>query len=274
MSTASRTPAQRLADVIREAPARPALVAYLTANYPTPAKFREILPAVAATADVVEIGVPFSDPMADGATIQHSSRVALEQGVTLRGIIEELRERPVANGTPLVLMGYLNPFLQYGLERLGHDAATAGVTGLIVPDLPLDEAGPLHDALLDFGLALVPLVSPVTTPARLEAIGQAARGFVYAVTVTGVTGSTRPLGSLTAGRPHPLSEYLDRVRLSTHLPVCAGFGIRSPADVAALAPHCDGVVVGSALIECIDRGEDPAAFLQSLRPPASSLNPS
>jgi len=259
MTAAAATPARVLSDTVRAARA-PALVAYCTAGYPTPARFRELLPRIAAVADVVEVGVPFSDPMADGATIQAASRVALTHGTTLRGILELLRDQRPAGDTPVVLMGYLNPFLRYGLQRFAHDAAAAGVAGCIVPDLPHDEAGPLDAALDDFGLARVPLVSPVTTPDRLATIGAAARGFVYAVTVAGVTGGH------AGGDTNARAAYLDRVRATSAVPVCAGFGIRSAADVAALAPHCDGVIVGSALIEAIDRGDDPAAFLASLRP--------
>lgn len=256
--TAPTTPARRLEQAIRTAPAKPALVAYLTGDYPTPARFAELLPAVAAAADAVEIGIPFSDPMADGATIQRASRAALAGGTTLRGLIELLRDRRPAGDTPVVLMGYLNPFLRYGLERLAHDAFSAGVAGFIVPDLPHEEAGPFRAACSDFALALVPLVSPVTPPERLRAVVAPARGFVYAVTVTGVTGG--------AATPDAAKlAYLDAVRAAAPVPVCAGFGVRTPADVAALAPHCDGVIVGSALIEAIDRGDAPADFLRALR---------
>ena len=264
--TTALTPARRLEQAIRTAPVKPALVAYLTAGYPTIARFPDLLAAVASTADVVEVGIPFSDPMADGATIQRASRTALAQGTTLRAIIELLRDRRPAGDTPVVLMGYCNPFLRYGLPRLAHDAYSAGVTGFIVPDLPHEEAAPFRAACSDFALALVPLVSPVTPADRLRdavAPGRAfvapAGVFVSAVTVPGVTG-----GSVAAD-PARLA-YLDAVRAAAPVPVCAGFGVRTAADVAALAPHCDGVIVGSALIEAIDRGDDPAAFLRALRP--------
>lgn len=256
--TSPTTPAKRLEQAIRRAPIEPALVAYLTAGYPTPARFAELLAAVASACDVVEVGVPFSDPMADGATIQRASRAALEQGTTLRGLIELLRDRRPAPNTPVVLMGYCNPFLRYGLERLAHDAFSAGVTGFIVPDLPHEESGPFRAACSDFALALVPLVSPVTPIDRLRAVVAPARGFVYAVTVTGVTGGAAALEAAKLA-------YLDAVRAAAPVPVCAGFGVRTAADVAALAPHCDGVIVGSALIEAIDRGDDPVAFLRALR---------
>jgi tryptophan synthase alpha chain len=252
-------PQDRLEAALR-APAaagRPALVAFLTAGYPLRAGFRETLAQVAAIADAVEVGVPFSDPMADGLTIQRASAAALAQGVTLAWILEELA-RAGRLAAPPVLMGYLNPFLAYGLERLAADAAAAGVAGFVVPDLPLDEAEPFERALAPHGLALVQLVTPVTPPARLARLAAASRGFLYAVTVTGVTGGAEP-------DPLAIADYLDRVRRASPRPVMAGFGVRTPGQVRALAPHADGVVVGSALIEALERGDDPGPFLAGLR---------
>jgi len=154
-------------------------------------------------------------------------------------------------------MSYLNPLLAYGLERLVEEAPTAGVSGFIVPDLPWEECGPLRELTEGAGLALVQLVTPVTPDQRLATLGKASRGFVYAVTATGVTGGERD----TEG----IGDYLDRVRKRSRAPVCAGFGIRGPSQVAELAPHVDGVIVGSALLEVIERGEDPVAFLEGLR---------
>ena len=257
--TAQDTPAARLEAALR-APGhsgRPALVAFLTAGYPERARFRETLSRIAAVADAVEIGVPFSDPMADGLTIQRASAAALAQGVTLGWILEELA-RLAPPAAPLVLMGYLNPFLAYGLDRLAADAAAAGVAGFVVPDLPLDEAAPLAAALAAHGLALVQLVTPVTPPERLARLAAASRGFLYAVTVTGVTGGAE-------SDPAAIAGYLDRVRRVSPCPVMAGFGVRTPEQVRALAPHADGVVVGSALIEALERGDDPGPFLALLR---------
>jgi tryptophan synthase alpha chain len=244
---------------IREANAagRPALVAFLTAGFPRRDDFPAQLAAIGGEADVVEIGVPFSDPMADGMTIQRSSRVALEQGVSLRWILEALRaaERPRA---PLLLMSYLNPLLAYGLDRLPADARAAGVSGFIVPDLPFEESGELRDALESAGLALVQMVTPVTPPERLATLCGAARGFVYAVTMTGTTGKQVDV-------PADVLGYMDRVREASRVPVCAGFGIRTREQVARMTGHVDGVVVGSALVEVLERGDDPAAFLRALR---------
>ena len=220
-------------------------------------RFRADLAAVAAGADVVEIGVPFTDPMADGVTIQRSSQSALRQGVSLRWILAELNamQRPAA---PLVLMSYLNPLLQYGYERLAADAAAAGVCGFIVPDLPFDEGDELRAALDQAGVALVQMVTPVTTPERLARVCGASQGFVYAVTMTGTTGKTVVV-------PDTVLDYLEAVRRVSPVPVCAGFGIRTREQVEKLRGHVEGVVVGSALVEVLERGEDPTAWLRALR---------
>jgi tryptophan synthase alpha chain len=252
-------PHERLADAIRTRTQEgsPALIAYLTAGFPRRADFGAQLAAVATVADVIEIGVPFTDPMADGVTIQRASTAALAQGVTLRWILEELT-RLDAGGAPRVLMSYLNPLLAFGVAALAEAAARAGVTGFIVPDLPLDESSELAAALAAQGLALVQMVTPVTEAKRLAALCAGSQGFVYAVTMTGTTGRNVAV-------PQEVLGYLDRVRRQSQLPVCAGFGIRSRAQVERLTGHVDGVVVGSALIEVLERGEDPAAWLRGLR---------
>jgi tryptophan synthase alpha chain len=252
------TPAQGIAESIRAAAAggEPALVAYLTAGFPARARFREHVRALAEAADVVEIGVPFTDPMADGVTIQRASLAALSQGVTLEWILTEL----AALGTqpaPLLLMSYLNPLLAFG-PQLPVRARGAGVSGFIVPDLPLDESSELRNALSAEGLALVQMVTPVTQPQRLAQLCAGSEGFVYAVTMTGTTGKNVTV-------PEDVVHYLDRVRALARVPVCAGFGIRSRAQVERLRGHVDGVVVGSALVEVLERGEDPKAWLRALR---------
>lgn len=258
MKASTGAGAERIETAIRRRVARghPALAAFLTAGYPTPAGFADLLNSVAGAADVVEVGVPFTDPLADGVTIQDSSRLALENGVTLPWILEMLAT--ALPTTPLVLMSYLNPLIAYGTERLASDSAQAGVAGFIVPDLPFEESEPLRSQLERHGLALIQLVAPVTTPPRLDRIAAASQGFVYAVTMTGTTGgAAEPTPSVTA--------YLDRVRDVAPVPVLAGFGIRSRAQVEAIAQHADGVVVGSALIDALSRGLDPVTFLESLR---------
>jgi tryptophan synthase alpha chain len=219
---------------------------FLTAGFPSRASFVRDLHAVARVADLVEIGVPFSDPMADGVTIQRASAKALENGATLTWILDTLRAEPP--DVPIVLMSYLNPLLAYGVERL---AEAEGITGFIVPDLPLEEQGILP------GLPLIQLVSPATPRRRAERIAEEARGFLYAIAVKGTTGGSVADRALTAG-------YLARVKAAARCPVLAGFGVRSREDVAALVPPADGVIVGSALIEAIERGEDPAAFLREV----------
>ena len=252
-------PRDRLSAAVRDAAATgsPALVAFLTAGYPSAAKFREHLTSVASASDVVEIGVPFTDPMADGVTIQRSSQEALKQGVSLKWILAELgaMQRPAA---PLVLMSYLNPLLQYGFENLARDAASAGVCGFIVPDLPFDEGAEFRAALQATGVALIQMVTPVTLPARMAQVCAASQGFVYAVTMTGTTGKTVTV-------PETVVDYLRAVRAASGVPVCAGFGIRAREQVEKLRGHVEGVVVGSALVEVLERGEDAAAFLRGLR---------
>jgi tryptophan synthase alpha chain len=258
-------PHERISAAIQEAGAegRTALVAFVTAGYPDKGRFREILAEVAGAADVVEVGVPFTDPMADGLTIQRASREAIAQGVTLSWILGEIAAMDPPPAAPVVLMSYLNPLLAMGYERLAQRAIECGVAGFIVPDLPLDESAPLDEALAARGLALIHLVSPVTPPVRLEAAGRASRGFLYAVNVAGITGGAKAADS-------GLKDYLARVVAASLVPVCAGFGVRSAAQVADLGEVVPGVIVGSALVEALERGESPAAFLGSLAPPVSS----
>ena len=250
---------ERITQAIRAANARgeTALVAYLTAGFPSREKFVEHVRAIAAGADVVEVGVPFSDPMADGVTIQRSSQVALSQGVTLRWILESLQAMPRVDA-PIILMSYLNPLLAFGYARLGEVAARAGVAGFIVPDLPIDESEELSKALAPNGIALVQMVTPVTQPERLKQVCAGSQGFVYAVTMTGTTGKRVEV-------PDEVLGYLDRVRAASPIPVCAGFGIRAHEQVVRLRDHVDGVIVGSALVEVLERNEDPGAWLNKLR---------
>jgi tryptophan synthase alpha chain len=255
------TPSERISAAIRAAEGGTAIVAFITAGYPLREKFREHLTQVGNEADVVEIGVPFTDPMADGMTIQRSSREALRQGFTLRWLLDELaamqREGQLPRA-PLILMSYLNPLLSFGFGKLADAAMKAGVCGFIIPDLPYDEGEDLRAALAPHGLAIVQMVTPVTRPERLAKLCAATQGFVYAVTMTGTTGRT-------ASVPGEVTHYLDTVSAAAKLPVCAGFGIRSREQVEQLKGHVAGVIVGSALVEVLENGQDPAAFLRSLR---------
>ena len=237
----------------------PALVAFLTAGYPDSDSFVEVLEQVEAEADAVEIGVPFTDPMADGVTIQRSSHAAIGNGVSLRWILDQLAGRRAAPAAPLLLMSYLNPLLAFGYDRLAARAREAGVSGFIVPDLPFEESAPFRASLEPRGLALVQLVTPATPVERLAELCGHSQGFVYAVTRTGITGGEVDL-------PEELARYLGAVKQRSRVPVCAGFGVRSREQVARIARHADGVVVGSALVETLERGESPAEFLAGLRP--------
>jgi tryptophan synthase alpha chain len=252
-------PHEKIAAAIREAndAGRTGLVPFVTAGYPDPDKFIESLKAIATVGDVVEIGVPFSDPMADGMTIQRSSYKAIENGVTLRWIFKQLESAKGQIDAPLVMMSYLNPLLSFGYDELATRALATGVCGFIVPDLPFEESDEIRTALEARGLALIQLVTPATPPERLKVLAGASRGFLYAVTITGITGS---------GLPTDLAEYLDCVSAVSAIPVCAGFGIRRAEDVANVGEHASGAIVGSALVEVMESADDPVAFLQSLRP--------
>ena len=237
---------------------RPGLVPIFTAGYPEPAEFTETLKAIAEVGDVVELGIPFSDPMADGMTIQRSSFEALQKGVSLKWIFDQLDSVHDEITTPLVMMSYLNPLLAFGYEELAKRAHAAGVCAFIVPDLPYEESAELRAALEAQGLGMIQLVTPATPVDRLQRLCEASRGFVYAVTITGITGGD-------AGLPADLADYLDTVSGLSSIPVCAGFGIREAADVAAVGKHAAGAIVGSALVEVLERGGDPSEFLGSLR---------
>ena len=252
-----QAPGGRVEAAIRAAnrDGRPALTAFLTGGYPHRDQFADTLRSVAAVADVVEVGVPFSDPMADGVTIQRASRSALESGVTLPWILSEIERAAVE--TPVILMSYLNPLLSFGFDRLGWRAAEVGVDGCIIPDLPFEESLEVLEVLEPLGVGVVQFVTPVTPDERLASVCARSRGFVYAVTRTGTTGGTfDPVGAAT---------MLERTRSVSPVPVQAGFGVREPAQIRAMAPHVDGLIVGSAIVERLELGEDPVPFLRSLR---------
>ena len=250
---------ERISEAINAATGagRTALVPFITAGYPEPADFIATLRQIASVGDVVELGIPFSDPMADGMTIQRSSFVALQKGVSLKLIFDQLDSSQEDIDAPLVMMSYLNPLLAFGFEELADRALAAGVCGFIVPDLPFEESDDLRAALEAKGLGVIQLVTPATPDARLKKLCAASRGFVYAVTITGITGGD-------AGLPNDLAAYLDKVATASSIPVCAGFGIRAPKDVAAVGKHVSGAIVGSALVEVLEKGEDPRPFLKSL----------
>ncbi len=251
---------------------RRSLVVYLCAGDPDLAATERLVPALAAAgADVIELGVPFSDPLADGPTIQAAAERALRSGTTLAGILDLVdRLRRGGCDVPLALMGYMNPIVRMGIAAFVSRAAEVGVDGVIVPDLPLDEAGPLGDAAAASGLSLVLLAAPTTPPERLRRIGDETRGFLYFVSITGVTGARAAL-------PADLPARLDAVRAASRAPVAVGFGIAAPEQAAALAEHADAVVVGSALVAEIARSggrtEGPVALVRSLAEAVHAVRP-
>ncbi len=222
---------------------RKALVAFVTAGDPDLAASERLVTAVAGGgADIIELGVPFSDPMADGPTIQESSQRALVAGTTLAGILEMVRRVRLETQVPLVLFSYYNVIFQYGVERMAAAAAKAGVDGILLVDVPLEELSEVEPAFGRFGLPVIRLVAPTTPPDRIARITEKAAGFVYCITVTGVTGARSEL-------PDDIGAQLERVRASSPVPVVAGFGIASSEMAKAVAAHADGVVVGSALVK-------------------------
>lgn len=235
--------------------ALPGLIPYFTAGFPRLEDTPELLLAAQGVGCVAaEVGIPFSDPLADGPTIQRAGAEALRNGMHPRLAVEQIasaRERGVT--IPLAPMTYLNPILAYGVEGFMHDAAAAGADGVIVPDLPFGEADVVHDAARAAGLALIPLVAPTTTPARLESICATASGFVYCVSVTGVTGSRDTVA------PAAL-ELLGAVRSFTALPRALGFGLSRHEHLVTLAGRAEAAVVGSALIDALaGDARDPVA---------------
>ena len=245
----------RLADLTSALRARGVkpLVPFLTAGYPDEATFLGLMGAVKrAGCPLVEMGIPFSDPVADGPVIQASSQRALAGGMTLTRTLELAAMVRAEHDLAVVLMGYLNPILHLGPDRFATACREAAVAGVLVPDLPLEEAGGLRDLLLQAGVDLIDLVAPTTDQDRLEHHTAAAGGFMYLVSTTGVTGSGVNKGD-------DLESYVARVRRANPLPLYVGFGISTPDDAARVAACADGAVVGSALIRLIDQYDDPAA---------------
>jgi tryptophan synthase alpha chain len=228
-----------------------ALIPYVTAGDPDLETTRHlVLEMTRQGADLIELGIPFSDPLADGPTIQAACQRALKQGVHLPKIIDLVQSLRQETDIPLVLMGYYNPILAYGLDRLARDAAQAGVDGFIIPDLPGEEARDWHRAACNAGVAPIFLAAPTSGPERIRKIGTLTRGFLYYVSVTGITGAR-------TGLPEDLKIALAHVRKLVKCPLAVGFGISTPAQVADLAPLVDGVVVGSAIVNKIATGQGP-----------------
>jgi len=251
---------------------KPGLVAYLTAGDPSLATTREIaVAAIDAGADVIELGVPFSDPLADGPIIQRASERALAHGTRLRDVLSLAREihaaRPAAG---LVIFSYLNPILRYGLPKFADDAAAAGVDGVLATDMIVEEAAEYLAELDRVGLAPIFLAAPTSPDARLAAIAKASKGFVYAISRVGVTGTQKSVAADAAA-------LVARIRRWTRLPVAVGFGISNAEHVAQVAEFADAAVVGSAIVELVERSTPetaPAAvarFIKGLRLPQEAL---
>jgi tryptophan synthase alpha chain len=238
-----------------------ALVPFVCAGFPDEhATLRLLRSAADAGADVIELGVPFSDPLADGPTIQRASFHALQGGTTLRSTLELLREFRRESTVPVVIFTYLNPVYRYGLRPFVADAREAGAQGLLLTDLPAGADPEAEEAVREGGLDLIRLVAPTTEPGRLARIVDGAGGFVYYISRTGVTGARSEL-------PPGLPREIEAVRSAVPLPLAVGFGISSPEQAALVAGLADGVVVGSALVEAVERGgvEEGGSFLRALR---------
>lgn len=251
---------------------RGALMPYFMCGFPSAAQSAALtLAAIEGGADIIELGMPFSDPLADGATIQHAGHVALERGMTIHGCMEVARQVSSASATPLILMGYYNPVLAFGIEQFCQSAAASGVCGLIIPDLPLEEAAPLQQAAQNNGLSLIYLLPPTTPGERITNIVQMVANqqgsFIYCVSLSGVTGERAEL-------PPHLRDFIQRVYGYTKeysLPLAVGFGLSTPAHIAEVISYADGAVVGSALVRLIEQNQpDKQAeavkdFIRSLR---------
>jgi tryptophan synthase alpha chain len=249
-------PAARITAAFEQArrESRGVLIPYFMCGYPSAAQsIKLVLAATQAGADIIELGMPFSDPLADGATIQHAGQIALERGMTINGCLEIASQISARSDAPLILMGYYNPLLVYGIERFCLKAVASGVCGLIIPDLPPEEAEPLQQAALQHGLSLIFLIPPTTPDERIFHIARMASSgygtFIYCVALSGVTGARATL-------PSDLRAFIQRVYDYTkdfHLPLAVGFGISTPEHVTELTSYADGVVVGSALVKLIDQ---------------------
>ena len=242
---------------------RKALVAFLTAGYPDDDVFDEmVLAAADAGCDVIEVGVPFSDPVADGPVIQAASAAALARGVTLRATLQRIARLSSQVGVPLVCMSYVNPILRMGIDAFAETAQASGVAGCILPDVSFEESAPFRAAARSRGLAYIDMVAPTSGQARMRTIAAAATGFVYLVSVTGVTGAR-------SAPPTGVTELADRVRAVTATPVYVGFGISTAEQAANAARHADGVIIGSRLLTLAeDRARAAArvgAFLAEAR---------
>jgi len=243
-------------------PGHKALIPYVTVGYPSIDATLKVVPLLASSGcDIVELGIPFSDPLADGTTIQKASSSALENGVTPRLCLDVARQLSQEVDIPLVFMTYLNPVFSYGSEEFCRACASSGVSGLIIPDLPPEEGSELEVITEREGLDLIYLLSPSSTEERIRIVADRSRGFIYLVSVTGVTGARDRL-------PENLEAFVTKVRQVATLPLCVGFGISTPEQAKSVARIADGVIVGSRLIQLMEADEsmrDVADFVRDLR---------
>jgi tryptophan synthase alpha chain len=249
----------RITSVFR--PGYKALIAYLTVGYPTLETTYEVASVLADNGcDIIELGIPFSDPLADGATIQKASYQALQQGITPQVCLEAARKLRQKIAVPLVFMSYYNPVLSFGLEAFCQASAKAGIDGLIIPDLPPEEGAELEASTRKLNLDLIYLLAPTSTEERISLVAEKSQGFIYLVSLTGVTGARQTL-------PPELEDFVRRVRQRAHQPLCVGFGVANPEQAGRAARIADGVIVGSRLIQLIEQD----ATLSSLKSFALSL---
>lgn len=238
------------------------LIPYVTVGYPNIDDTLKVVPLLAASGcDMVELGIPFSDPLADGATIQQASFSALKNGITPEVCLETAAKLHKQVDIPLLFMTYYNPVFHYGLEKFSRDCAAAGVSGLIIPDLPPEEASPLEATTRKHGLDLIYLLAPNSTDERVKLVASQSQGFIYLVSVSGVTGARKAL-------PPDLADFVDRVRKVTTQPLCVGFGISSPEQATQVARLADGVIVGSRIVHLMEAGDDLISvgnFIKKLR---------
>ena len=234
-----------------------ALIAYVTVGYPSIEATLKVVPLLAESGcDIVELGIPFSDPMADGATIQRASFKALENGVTTSLCLDIAKKLSKKTSIPLVFMTYFNPIFQYGLEKFCHDCVASGIDGLIVPELPPEEGDELGNLAGKSGVDLIYFLAPTSVEERIKMVANKARGFIYLVSIAGVTGARNEL-------PPDLGKFISRVKQLAKQPVCVGFGISTPEQAARIAQTADGVIIGSKLIQLLETDDTAMTATQS-----------
>jgi tryptophan synthase alpha chain len=251
----------RIADVFKNSGYK-ALIPYITVGYPDIGTTLRAVDLLAATgADIIELGIPFSDPMADGVTIQDSSYQALLKGVNTQSCLDAVRQIRLKSEIPLVFMTYYNPIFVYGIEKFCRDCFSAGLDGLIVPDLPPEEGAVLESCTAQTGLDLIYLLAPTSTEKRIRMVAEKSRGYIYLVSVAGVTGARQSI-------PVDLKAFVTRVRQHAQLPLCVGFGISTPQQAGEVAGFADGVIIGSKIIQLIKSDpslNDLAVFMRETR---------